>query len=112
MQIFYKSKKDMVAFTQEIQGDKRWGLPLAKRIRQRIKEFEAALSLAEISHLPPLRCHILKGNRSGQYAVDVSQNKRLIFEPANLPDKLPDGGNDLHSITTITILEVIDYHGE
>lgn len=62
MQIFYKSKKDMVAFTQEIQGDKRWGLPLAEKIRQRIKEFEAALSLAEISHLPPLRCRHIGGD--------------------------------------------------
>jgi len=65
-----------------------------------------------MSTLPPARCHPLQGDRAGEFAVDVHQPYRLIFEPANDPiPKKEDGSIDLKKITRIRILEVEDYHG-
>lgn len=97
----------------EKKGIRHWGEPLAKKIRQKIKEFGAATNLGQISTLPPLRCHELKNNRAGQFAVVVSANMRIIFEPHHDPvPLLPDGGVDKSRVTGIRILEVTDYHDD
>lgn len=68
-------------------------------------------TLAEISHLPPPRCHELEGQRAGQFAVDIDKNYRLIFTPDHDPvPRKDDGGIDLAQVTEITILEITDYH--
>ena len=75
-------------------------------------ELRAADTLADISTLPPARCHQLSGDRAGQFAVDVRHPFRLIFEPAHDPvPRKEDGGIDLPRVTAIRILEVTDYHG-
>lgn len=113
MDIYYSSKALMVLCLTEKKGIRHWGEPLAKKIRQRIKEFEAATNLGQISTLPPPRCHELKNNRTRQFAVDVSVNKRIIFEPYHdqIP-LLPDSGVDKSRVTRIRILEVTDYHDD
>ena len=74
-------------------------------------ELRAADTLADISTLPPARCHQLSGDRAGQFAVDVRHPFRLIFEPAHDPvPRKEDGGIDLTRVTAIRILEVTDYH--
>jgi proteic killer suppression protein len=75
-------------------------------------ELRAADTLADISMLPPARCHGLSGDRAGQFAVDVQHPFRLIFEPAHDPvPRKKDGGIDHARVTAIRILEVTDYHG-
>ncbi|MCY3765902.1 MAG: killer suppression protein HigA [Gemmatimonadetes bacterium] len=70
-----------------------------------------ASTLAAIPHTPPDRRHQLTGDREGQYAVDLDKHNRLIFAPNHDPvPLLDDGGVDIHSVTAITIIEVIDYH--
>lgn len=84
---------------------------LASRLRQRLMELYAAETLADISHLPPARCHALTGNRAGQFAVDLGSNYRLIFRPDHAPvPRRDDGGIDLSQVTEICILEIADYH--
>ena len=46
------------------------------------------------------RCHALLGNRLGEYAVDLVQPFRLIFEK----DK------DTGALKIVKIIEIIDYH--
>lgn len=75
-------------------------------------ELKAADTLADISALPPARCHQLSGDRAGQFAVDVQHPFRLIFEPADDPvPRKEDGGIDLTRVRAIRILEVTDNHG-
>ncbi len=90
---------------------KKWGQRGAK-IRQRLDEFRAAVSLRDIALLPPARLHPLKGDRSGQFAVDIIHPFRLVFEPVGSSDELCDesGNLDLRNVKTIRILEVVDYH--
>lgn len=70
-----------------------------------------AKNLASISTEPPLRRHLLRGDRSGQFAVDLDQSRRLVFKPNHDPIILTeDGGIDVTQVTAIKIIEVIDYH--
>ena len=70
-------------------------------------------ALSQISPLPPPRRHQLKGDRKGQYAVDVKHPFRIVFVPANDPVPLKeDGGVDLEKVTIVEIVWIGDYHGE
>ncbi len=112
MQIYFKEKKLQKACESKRLSDKRWGSDNAKKIRQRLLELKAADTLADVSKLPPARCHDLFGDRRGQFAVDVKQPYRLVFEPADNPVPLrPDGSIDKSSVRSIQILEVENYHG-
>lgn len=77
----------------------------------RVALLSSAGTLADLTHTPG-RLHPLKGDRAGQFALDLWGSFRLVFEPANVPlPKLPDGGLDRTRVTKIRILEVVDYHG-
>jgi proteic killer suppression protein len=113
MEIVFGSRKLGRGCNVEREGDRMWGPENARKVRRRLAELSAADSLAVVAKLPPARLHALKGDRKGQYAVDVKQPFRLIFEPAH--DPIPtkdDGGVDLEQITRIRVLSIEDYHGD
>jgi len=58
------------------------------------------------------RCHPLRGNLKGLYAVDLIHPYRLLFKPDHEPlPLLNDGGLDITKVTQIIITELkIDYH--
>lgn len=87
------------------------GQQMATKLKQRLMELRAADSLAEISHLPPARCHEESQNRAGQFSVDLAHPMRLIFIPANDPvPRKADGGVDRSQVTEIEIIEIVDPH--
>lgn len=113
LDIYFKTKNLRDSCLLKKDAIRRWGHPLALRIMQRIKELEAASSLAQISHLPPLRLHGLVNNRDGQFAISVNDRIRMIFIPFNDPvPRLPDGNVDKTQVSKILILEVTDYHDD
>ena len=77
----------------------------------RLAVLNSARTLADVPSTPPERCHPLRGEREGQYAVDLVHPQRLVFKPNHeqVPRK-DDGGVDLEKITSIIIIEVVDYH--
>jgi len=88
-----------------------YGPQNAKTIRVRLAFLAAAPSLKEVPRGKPTRCHELRGNRTGQFAVDLKHPQRLVFVPAHNPvPHLADGGYDLERITAIEIVAVEDYH--
>ncbi len=89
-----------------------WGQESAKRLVQRLNEIEAAETLDVLLQLPGARCHLLKHDRAGQFAVDLKHPKRLVFEPAGSPEDYMVGNSiDPSRVTKVLILEVVDYHG-
>ena len=91
--------------------EKEHGVIRAKKLGQRLMELRAADCLADISRLPPPRCHELTGNRSGHFSVDLDHPYRLIFLPDHDPVPLTDdGGVDLRLVTSILILGIEDTH--
>lgn len=113
MDIAYNSKKMGKIFNSERTLIREYGPERARKIRMRQDFLRAAANLSQVPVSPPTRRHELKGDRKGQFAVDLTGNYRLVFEPNH--DSVPrkeDGGFDLEGITAITIISVEDYHND
>ena len=110
MDISYKSNKLEKQLTKAKEMQKAFGT-MAKKVNQRMKEIKASENLNDLMKIPAANCHELKGNRKGQYAVDISGNFRLIFEPDHDPvPRKKDNSIDTIKITAIGMLEKEDYH--
>ncbi len=102
LQKLFNSKKALV---------REYGQKDAKRIALRMAVLAAATNLSAVPTSKPERCHPLKGNRQGEFAVDLIQPRRLVFCPNHDPiPRKEDGGIDLFRVTAVIILEVEDYH--
>lgn len=72
---------------------------------------KASPNLAAVPKGKPDRCHELKGNRKGIFAVDLFHPYRLLFEPSGNPvPRKGKGEIDMENVTSIRILGVEDYH--
>jgi toxin HigB-1 len=58
---------------------KAYGAVVARKYIQRIDIIKQTKDIDELLKLPGLRCHALKGDRQGQYAVNLTGFYRLIF---------------------------------
>ena len=111
MDISFQNQSLANRFNSDKELQKIYGKRQARSILTRMGVLSNAETLAEIPHRPPERLHQLTGGRQGQFAVDLVQPYRLVFEPDHDPvPKKDDGGIDLTQVTAITVLEVIDYH--
>lgn len=79
-------------------AEKVYGVKMAEKIQQRIDEIMAADTVEMMMRFRIGRCHCLKQNRKGQYAVDLDHPYRLVFEK---------NGDE---IQIVKILEIVDYH--
>ena len=96
MEILYKSRKLERICTDFSEALRQHGKEMATIIHQRVKELCAADSTDTMIRFGIGRCHPLKHDRDGEFALDLRHPYRLIFKP--------DG------ITTVRILEIVDYH--
>ncbi len=110
MQIEFANNKLKRQMESEAEMKKAYG-DKAKRLKLRLSLLNNAETLADVPHEPPPRCHPLKGEYEGCYAVDVSGNWRLVFEP--IVDESSDPENkklNPADVRAVRILGVIDYH--
>lgn len=98
MIITYKNKSIEKVCTNAHAAEKKHGALMAEKIHQRIDEIAAADTVEMMIQFHIGRCHLLKGDRSGQYAVDLIQPYRLVFEK---------NGDE---IQIAKIMEIVDYH--
>lgn len=90
---------------------RKYGDRMADEILGRLAMLQDAPNLEAVSTQGPARRHQLKGDRQGQFAVDLVHPYRLVFEPDHEPiPRKSDGGIDLTQVTKITIIEIVDYH--
>ena len=61
------------------QSVREFGGAVGRKYIQRINIIKITNSLDDLSKLPGLRCHPLKGDRAGQYAINLTGFHRLIF---------------------------------
>ena len=110
MELSYKNKKLKKSLTQDREIVKSFGT-LAKKIKQRITELQEADNLAVIATLPFMRLHPYKGDRKGEWSIDIFKNWRICFEIVNNPiPVLEDGGVNLAKVSSIKIISVKDPH--
>ena len=111
MDIYFRTKKLRKSCASTKAMAATWGQRIARKLEQRFSELQAAESLADISHLPPPRCHELSGDRAGQLSVDLGHPYRLLFIPAHDPVPMKeDGGLDWAAVTAIEIVDIADTH--
>lgn len=110
MKIVYKNNKLENSLTNDKEMLKCYGI-LAKKIKLRIVQLKEADNLSVISKLPALRLHPYKGNRIGEWSIDIIENWRIIFEiDQDTILTLDDGGINLLLIIAIKIVSVEDPH--
>jgi len=98
LEIEYFSRSIEKVCTNTSVAVKKHGQEMAKKIHQRIDEILAIDTVEQMIQFKIGNCHPLHNNRKGQYAVDLVQPYRLIFEKR---------GNE---IQVVNIIEIVDYH--
>jgi len=79
LQIQFHTNKLEKQYVQHKLAVKAYGNEVARKYVQRINIIKQARDFDELSVLPGLKCHPLKGGREGQYAVYLTGFYRLIF---------------------------------
>jgi len=81
MDITFKMSKLRKTFNSEKELKKVYGNENSKKIKNRMAVLSAAINLSEVPGDKPERCHALKGDRLGQFALDLKHPKRMVFCP-------------------------------
>lgn len=109
MEIRYKDKKVRELCESKVVADKKLGAASARKLKVRLLALEAA---ARVTDLVAGNPHPLKGDRLGQFALELAGGWRLVFAPANDPcPARPDGSVEWSEVTIISIEFIGDYHG-
>ncbi|MDE6091063.1 MAG: type II toxin-antitoxin system RelE/ParE family toxin [Duncaniella sp.] len=88
------------------------GAVRAELFMMRLDDLSAASTLEDVRNLPG-HYHELKEDRKGQWACDLDQPYRLIFQPHE--DPIPEDADGKYiwiEIKGVEILEIANYHGK
>ena len=108
---FHTAKLQKIANDNRL-AVRKLGALRAELFRMRLDDLSAAFSLEDVRNLPG-HYHELKEDRKGQWACDLDQPYRLIFQPHE--DPIPEDRNGKYiwiEIKGIEILEITNYHGK
>jgi plasmid maintenance system killer protein len=93
------------ACTTDDSGERRYGNERWALLRRRIAALVAAPTLADLTNAPG-RCHGLRADRAGQFAMNLWDSYRLIFEPAAPITQMADGGIDRRAVITVRVIGI------
>jgi len=79
MEVHFRTKKLQKQYESHKEAEKAYSAMVARRYIERINIIKRTRDLRELIQLPGLRCHELKGDRKGQYAIKLTGYYRLIF---------------------------------
>ncbi|MDK2970559.1 MAG: hypothetical protein PWP23_314 [Candidatus Sumerlaeota bacterium] len=83
MLVTFRTSKLRKQYEQSKEAEKAYGREVARRYIERINIIKQAHNIDELCALPRplpgLRCHALKGDRKGQWAINLTGFHRLIF---------------------------------
>jgi len=89
---------------------KEFGSIRSKLFMRRLLDLQNAETLEDVRNLPG-NYHELAGNRKGQWACDLDQPYRLIFEPHENP--VPEDAHGRYlwfEVRCVEIIGIVDYH--
>ena len=110
MEIYFPNKKLQKLIEDERRCHKELGDRRATLLQRRIAEMYIAETLEDLRFYPG-HYHELKENRKGQWACDLDQPYRLIFEPHESPIPTDEAGKYIWiEIKEIDIIEIVNYH--
>ena len=110
MELTYKSEHlrnicENPDFNREVQ--KKYGMEVAKKLPLRISQLKAYSSINDIPVTKPFRRHKLEGNRKEQFAVNITDQYRIILKQNENKEIVI---NDLREIKKIEIMEVSKHY--
>jgi proteic killer suppression protein len=79
VEVIFRTKKLSKCYLEHQKACREWGESIAKKYVQRVDLLQEASDMLVVHKLPGLRCHQLKGDRTGQYAITLIEPWRLIF---------------------------------
>ncbi len=79
MIVQFRTGKLEKCYLESKQSVREFGSSVGRKYIQRINIIKAIDNLDDLKKLPGLRCHPLKGDRLGQYAINLTGFYRLIF---------------------------------
>lgn len=98
MYIEFATNRLVDASASLAEASRLFGVPIGRKYIQRLAVLKATDKFMELYGHRALRLHPLKGKRTGQYAMTLTGNYRLIIEKVQ-EDR-------------VRIMEVEDYHGD
>jgi len=110
MEITFADKKLNKIVNDDRKLVKEFGKLRATKLRARLTQLKFAKTLEDVRYLPG-NYHELIGDRKGQWACDLDQPNRLIFEPHENPIPVNEYGQYIWiKILGVDILEIVNYH--
>ena len=100
MEICFKTKKLQKQYENSKEAEKAYGTQVGRKYIQRIGILKSAKSFEDLKIIPFLRFHSLKGNRKGEFAINLTGYWRLIIT------------NDGDTFDIARIEEVSDHYGD
>lgn len=108
LEIGFKDKDLRELCEKKAVATKRLGDICARKLHSRLADLRAA---SRVTELVAGRPHPLKGDRLGQFALDLFGGARLVFEPANDPiPRRDDASIDWSAVSIVCIEFIGDYH--
>lgn len=108
MEIHFKDKKLRELCEKQAAATKKLGDNGARKLRSRLADLIAVTYVTDLVAGNP---HPLKGDRLGQFSLDLAGGCRLVFASANEPVPLrQDASIDWSAVTIICIEYIGDYH--
>ena len=98
MEVNFATNRLAAASLNLSEATRLFGVPIGRKYIQRVAVLRAAEKFAHLYGHRALRLHPLRGDRSGQYALTLTGNYRLIIERTNEE--------------SVQILSLEDYHGD
>lgn len=108
MKILFANKKIRELCEQQRKAQQQLGNDCARKLRARLSDIESATTVTDLVAGRP---HPLKGERYGQFALDLAGGYRLVFCPANDPRPTTvDGSINWAQVSIVCIEFIGDYH--
>jgi proteic killer suppression protein len=79
VEVTFRTRRLEREYREYTKAVKAYGEEIARKYIERINIIKTVKDIEELINLPVLRCHPLKGNRAGQYAIKLTGFYRLIF---------------------------------
>ena len=98
MKIEFSSHRLADASVSLSEASRLFGVPIGRKYLQRLAVLRATDKFTQLYGHQALRLHPLKGNKTGQYAITLTGNCRLIMEQVEEE--------------RVRIMDVEDYHGD
>ncbi|UCE18313.1 MAG: type II toxin-antitoxin system RelE/ParE family toxin [Gemmatimonadota bacterium] len=80
MEVRFRTRKLQKQYEKFREAEKAYGRDLARKYIERINIIKQAHDIKELSSLPGLHCHALKGDRQGEWSIKLTGFYRLIFK--------------------------------